>query len=57
MKETGDSNAPFFGLQEGLNPEPHVPAYYGSNRVPHPCNEPAKKVDHAKVMRQILQAK
>lgn len=57
MKETGDSNAPFCPMPEGMHQRPHAPAFYGSTKVPHPCNTAAEKVDHAKVMGQVLKAK
>lgn len=31
--------------------------HYGNVPVPHPTNEAAKRVDHAKVMRQTREAK
>lgn len=44
-KETGDSNAPFLGLPEGLHVKPHAPMHYGKTPVPHPCNHAAEKVN------------
>jgi hypothetical protein len=58
MKETGDSNAPFFGLPEGLNGvKPHAKAFYGSTPVPHPTNEKAKMVNAARVMAAVNEGK
>jgi hypothetical protein len=55
MKETGDSNAPFLELPEGLNGvSPHAKPFYGSTHVPHPTNSAAKKVDGARVMNEVL---
>lgn len=31
--------------------------YYGNQHVPHPTNRAAKITNHAKVMRQVLDAK
>ena len=42
-----------FDLPDSQNPEPHAPIYHTKMRVPRPTNESAKKVDHAKVMRQV----
>jgi len=36
-------------------PKPHI--YYGNQHVPKPNNSAAMKVDHAKVMGQVLKAK
>ncbi len=58
MMETGDSNAPFLELPEGLNGvKPHAKPFYGSTHVPHPTNSAAKKVNHAEVMKQVLTGK
>lgn len=46
-----------FDLPNSQNPKPHAPIYYGNQHVPHPTNAAAKKVDHAKVMRQVIEAK
>lgn len=58
MKETGDSNAPYFGLPEGLNGvRPHAKPFYGKTNVPHPINSAAKVVPESKVMSEVLHAK
>lgn len=57
MKKNDSYDAPFFGLPNGQNPEPHAPMKYSSIAQPHPTNEAAKKVNHAEVMRQVLEAK
>jgi len=46
-----------FDMPNNQNPKPRAPIYYGNQHVPHPTNSAAKKVDHAKVMRQTLEAK
>ncbi len=57
-KETGDSNAPFFGLPEGLNGvKPHAKPFYGSTPEKHPTNAKAKVNPQAEVMRAVLEGK
>ena len=57
MKERDGYDAPFFGLPNGQNPEPHAKPFYGSTRVPHPTNTAAEKVDHAAVMCAVMKGK
>ena len=57
MQKNDSYDAPFWGLPNGENPKPRSPIFYGKTPVPHPCNTAAEKVDHAKVMRQVLDAK
>jgi hypothetical protein len=39
------------------NPKADFKAHYGNQHVPRPTNAAAKRVDHAKVMGQVLRAK
>lgn len=60
MKENdmvGGVGVTAFDLPNNQHPgyENHI--HYGNIPVPHPTNEAAKKVDHAKVMRQVNEAK
>jgi len=60
MKEdNGDQGvgATAFDLPNSQNPRPHDKAFYGSTPVPHPTNSAAKRVDHAKIMGQVMDAK
>jgi hypothetical protein len=57
MIKNDSYDAPFWGLPNGENPEPRSPIFYGSTKVPHPTNSAAKIVDHAKVMKQVLDGK
>jgi len=52
-----ENKAPFFEMPNEANELAHAPAFYGSTRVPHPTNSVAKKVNHAKVMMQVMDAK
>jgi hypothetical protein len=44
-------------LLNDQNPRPHAPMHYSKTPVPHPCNYAAEKVDHKRVMREVLRAK
>lgn len=60
MKEdnmVGGVGVTAFDLPNNQNPKPHAPMHYGNQYVPHPNNYAAMKVDHAKVMRQVNEAK
>jgi hypothetical protein len=51
---TDSSNAPFLDLPNNQQPKQHTRPFYGSTPVPHPTNETAKCVDHAKCMRVVF---
>jgi hypothetical protein len=60
MKEDNGAQgvgATAFDLPNSQNPKPRAPIHYGPQHVPHPCNYKAEMVDHAKVMRQVNEAK
>lgn len=60
MKEENgsqDVGATEFDYPNNVNPRPRSPIFYGSTPVPHPTNEPAKRVDSVKVMNETLYAK
>lgn len=60
MKEdnmVGGVGVTAFDLPNMQHPNYVNTIYYGNIRVPHPTNAAAKKVDHAKVMRQTVEAK
>ena len=60
MKEDNgnqDVGATAFNYPNSMNPYPDAAIYYGNQRVPHPTNQAAKMVDHAKVMNQVIRAK
>ena len=46
-----------FDLPNDQHPNYENKIYHTGVKVPHPCNEAAKRVDHAKVMRQVRDAK
>jgi hypothetical protein len=52
-----DNSAPYFELPNDVANNHHAPTYYGNQLVPHPTNKAAMIVDHAKVMRQVLEGK
>lgn len=52
-----NDKAPFLEFPNEPEKMAHAKPYYGNQHVPHPCNERAKKVDHAKVMEQVRKAK
>jgi hypothetical protein len=56
VDKQSDLGACAFELPNGQNPQPHKPMFYGNQSVPHPTNIQAKLVDHAKIMRQVLDA-
>ncbi len=51
------NDAPFFELPNNVNAMPIKPMFYGNEREPHATNNAAKKVNAAKVMEQVLEAK
>lgn len=60
MKEdNGDQGvgATAFDLPNSQHPNYENRIYHTSHKVPRPTNMAAKDVDHAKTMRQVLQAK
>lgn len=60
MKESIDEQgvgATAFDLPNDQNPWPYKRAYHTNMRVPKPTNESAKKVDHAKIMRQVTEGR
>jgi hypothetical protein len=46
-----------FDLANSQHPGYVNKIHYGNQRVPHPCNYKAERVDHTKVMSQTLRAK
>ncbi len=46
-----------FDLPNSQHPEYENKIHHTKMRVPHPTNEAAKNVDHAKAMRQVLVGK
>ncbi len=46
-----------FGDHNNLHPGYENKIHHGNIPVPHPTNSAAKRVDHAKVMRQVREAK
>ena len=58
MKETCESvGVTEFDLPNGQDPKPRAPTYYGNQTMPHATNAAAKVVNHAKVMRAVLEGK
>ncbi len=47
---------PGLELPNHQDPKPSAPIHYGNQQVPTPTNTAAKKVDPAKVMRQVMDA-
>jgi len=52
-----DNKAPSFEMPNEAASMAHAKPYYGNQYVPHPTNSAAKIVNHAKVMKQVLEAK
>jgi hypothetical protein len=46
-----------FDLSNSQYPYAKPEIRYGNHHVPRPSNEAAKRVDHAKVMRQVREAR
>jgi hypothetical protein len=52
-----EDKAPFFEMPNEAAQMAHAKPFYGKTRVPHPTNNAAKEVNHAKVMKQVMDAK
>lgn len=57
MNKADSYDAPFFGLPNGQNLEPHAKPFYGSTPEKHPTNAKAKVNPQAEVMRAVLEGK